>query len=84
MVYATSRTSNSITSFRRNGESGALRQLPPKAAGCISALPIPAAPGRALLGADVVVISPDAKNVYAGSFFGNAVAVFGRRGNPAS
>ncbi len=77
MVYATSRTSNSITSFRRNGESGALRQLPPKAAGCISALPIPGcSPGRALLGADVVVISPDAKNVYAGSFFGNAVAVF--------
>ncbi len=77
MVYATSRNSNSITSFRRNGKSGALRQLPPKSAGCISALPIPGcASGRALLGADVVVISPDARNVYAGSFFGNAVAVF--------
>jgi fibronectin-binding autotransporter adhesin len=78
MVYATSRDSNSITSFRRNSKSGALRQLPPKSAGCISALPIPGcARGRALLGADIVVISPDAKNVYAGSFFGNAVAVFG-------
>jgi len=78
MVYATSRNSNSITSFRRNGKSGALRQLPPKSAGCISALPIPGcAPGRALLGADVVAISPDAKNVYVGAFFGNAVAVFG-------
>jgi DNA-binding beta-propeller fold protein YncE len=77
MVYATSRNSNSITSFRRNTESGALRQLPPKGAGCISALPIPGcSAGRALLGADVVTISPDAKNVYAGSFFGNAVAVF--------
>lgn len=76
-VYATSRNSNSITSFRRNTESGSLRQLPPASAGCISALPIPGcAAGRALLGADVVVISPDAKNVYVGSFFGNAVAVF--------
>jgi DNA-binding beta-propeller fold protein YncE len=77
IVYATSRDSNSITSFRRNTESGSLRQLPPKSAGCISALPIPGcAAGRALLGADVVVISPDGKNVYTGSFFGNAVAVF--------
>lgn len=76
-VYATSRTANSITTFKRNTETGALKQLPPKAAGCISALPIPGcSPGRALLGADVVVISPDAKNVYVGSFFGNAVAVF--------
>ncbi len=76
-VYATSRDSNSITTFARNAESGSLRQLPPKAAGCISMLPIPGcATGRALLGADVVTISPDAKNVYAGSFFGNAVAVF--------
>ena len=58
-VYATSRTSNSITTFRRNRKSGALRQLPPKAAGCISALPIPGCtPGRALLGADVVVDQP--------------------------
>lgn len=76
MVYATSRDSNSITSFRRNAETGSLRQLPPKSAGCISALPIPGCTtGRGLLGADVVVISPDAKNVYVGAFFGNAVAV---------
>lgn len=77
VVYATSRNSNSITSFRRNTETGSLRQLPPKAAGCISALPIPGcSPGRALLGADVVALSPDGRNVYAGAFFGNAVAVF--------
>jgi DNA-binding beta-propeller fold protein YncE len=77
IVYATSRDSNSITTFLRNTKSGALRQLPPSRAGCISALPIPGCvAGRALLGADVVVISPDAKNVYVGAFFGNAVAVF--------
>jgi DNA-binding beta-propeller fold protein YncE len=78
-VYATSRGSNAIASFLRNPKTGALRQLPPAGAGCISALPIPGcAGGRALLGPDVVVISPDGENVYAGSFFGNAVAVFAR------
>ena len=82
-VYATSRDSNSIASFLRNPKTGALHQLPPAGAGCISALPIPGcAGGRALLGADVVAISPDGKNVYAGSFFGNAVAVFAR--NPST
>jgi DNA-binding beta-propeller fold protein YncE len=78
-VYATSRNGNSITSFVRNKNSGALRQLPPSAAGCISVLPVPGcSAGRALLGADVVTVSPDAKNVYVGAFFGNAVAVFSR------
>ena len=69
--------------FRRNAKTGALRQLPP-AAGCISGLPIPGcAAGRALLGPDVVVVSPDAENVYVGSFFGNAVAVFAAPRKPA-
>jgi DNA-binding beta-propeller fold protein YncE len=82
-LYATAREGNSITTFRRDPKTGALRQLPPTAAGCISALPIPGcAPGRALLGPDVVVISPDGTSVYAGSFFGNAVAAFTR--NPKS
>jgi DNA-binding beta-propeller fold protein YncE len=82
-LYATSREGNSITTFRRDPKTGALRQLPPTAAGCISALPIPGcALGRALLGPDVVVISPDGTSVYAGSFFGNAVAAFAR--NPKS
>ena len=34
--------------------------------------------GRALDGADVVVVSPDGQNVYVGAFFGNAVATFSR------
>ena len=42
-------------------------------------MPLPGcATGTALLGPDVVVVSPDGKNVYVGSFFGNAVAVFDR------
>ncbi len=77
-LYATSRTSNSVTIFRRNVSSGRLTQLPP-GFGCVSSLPIPGcAGGRALLAPDVIVVSPDGRNVYVGSFLGNAVAVFAR------
>jgi DNA-binding beta-propeller fold protein YncE len=78
-VYATSRTANSITVFRRDGKTGALTQLP-GSSGCIAGVPLPGCgSGRALLGPDVVTISPNgANNVYVGSFFGNEVAVFAR------
>ncbi len=77
-VYATSRASNTISVFHRDRSDGALSQLP-AGAGCISGLPVPnCANGRALVGPDVVVVSPDGKNVYVGSFFGNAVAIFSR------
>jgi DNA-binding beta-propeller fold protein YncE len=78
-VYATSRAGNSLTSFLRSPKTGALHQLPPARGGCISALPIPGClAGRALVTPDVVVVSPDGRNVYAGSFFGNSVASFAR------
>lgn len=81
-VYVTSRGSNSVTAFHRNRKTGALRQLP-GAFGCVSGLPLPGcAAGRALAAPDVVVVSRDGTNVYAGSFLGNAVAVFAR--DPAS
>lgn len=81
-VYVTSRGSNSVTAFHRNKKTGALRQLP-GAFGCVSGAPLPGcAAGRALLAPDVLVVSRDGKNVYAGSFLGNAVAVFAR--DPAS
>jgi DNA-binding beta-propeller fold protein YncE len=77
-VYATSRASDSVTVFRRNQSTGALTQ-PYAGAGCISGIPIPGCTGgRALVGPDVVLVSPDGKNVYVGSFFGNAIAVFNR------
>jgi DNA-binding beta-propeller fold protein YncE len=77
-VYATSRGSNTVSVFHRNSSTGALSQLP-GAAGCTSGLPVPVcASGRALVGPDVVVVSPNGANVYVGSFFGNAVAVFDR------
>lgn len=77
-VYTTSRASNTVSVFHRNRSTGALNQLP-AGAGCISGLPVPnCANGRALVGPDVVIVSPDGENVYVGSFFGNAVAVFDR------
>lgn len=76
-LYATSRDSSSVTAFRRSS-TGALKQLA-AGRGCISQLALPGCEtGRALTGADVVTISPDGRNVYVGSFFGNAVAVFNR------
>lgn len=80
-VYATSRGSSSLVSFHRNRVTGALRELPPSASGCVSGLPIPGCtPGRALKDPDVVVISPDGKNVYVGVFAGSAIASFSRAG----
>jgi len=77
-VYATARDSNSVAVFHRNRKTGALVQLPP-GSGCVAGLAIPGCVlGRALVGPDVVVISPDGKDVYVGSFFGNAVAEFSR------
>jgi DNA-binding beta-propeller fold protein YncE len=79
-VYVTARNSNSIAIFARNTKTGALTQLPAPF-GCVAGLPLPGcASGRALVGPDVVVASADGRNVYVGSFFGNAVAVFGRDG----
>ncbi len=81
-VYATSVKSETVTSFRRNPVTGALTQRL-DGSGCIAGTPLPlCSGGRTLLGADVVVASPDGKNVYVGSFFGNAIAVFDR--DPAS
>jgi DNA-binding beta-propeller fold protein YncE len=80
-VYATSRTGSSIIAFHRNRKSGALVQLPPSAAGCISGQAIPGCTlGRALKWPDVVVISPDGKNVYVGDFAGSGVISFARAG----
>jgi len=77
-VYVTSRAANSLTVFRRDPAGGGLEQLP-SGFGCISGLPVPVcASGRALVGPDVVVVSADGRNVYVGSFLGNAVAVFNR------
>jgi DNA-binding beta-propeller fold protein YncE len=80
-VYATSRGGSSVVSFHRNRVTGALRELPPSASGCISGIALPTCtPGRGLKDPDVVVVSPDGKNVYVGLFAGNGVASFARAG----
>jgi DNA-binding beta-propeller fold protein YncE len=80
-VYATSRGGSSITTFVRSRKTGQLRQLPPSASGCISGLPIPTCTtGRALKWPDVVVVSPDGRNVYVGDFAGSGVISFSRAG----
>jgi DNA-binding beta-propeller fold protein YncE len=78
-VYATSRDGASVITFHRNRKSGALKQLPPSAPGCVSGLPIPGCTaGRGVKWPDVVVISPDGKNVYVGDFAGSGVTSFSR------
>jgi DNA-binding beta-propeller fold protein YncE len=80
-VYATSRSGSSVVAFIRNRRTGQLRQLPPSASGCISGLPIPTCTtGRALKWPDVVVVSPEGKNVYVGDFAGSGVISFSRAG----
>jgi DNA-binding beta-propeller fold protein YncE len=73
-VYVASMGANAVDTFVRNPRTGALRQI-----GCNSAVPLPqCTQGPALLGADVVAVSDDGKNVYAGSFLSNAIVVFAR------
>ncbi len=77
-VYATSLGSEAVTVFSRDPATGALTQLPGPS-GCIAGPPIPGcAAGRAILGPDVITVSPDGANVYVGSFFGNAIVTFNR------
>ncbi len=76
-VYATSLVTNAVDSFRRNPSTGALTQLG-AGAGCLAAALPGCTVARALAGPDVVSVSPDGRNVYVGSFTGNAIAVFSR------
>lgn len=77
-VYATSFDSSSLAIFERNPSTGALTQAA-DGRGCLAASALPGCQtARGLDGADVVVVSPDGRNVYTGSFLGNTVAVFSR------
>jgi len=77
-VYASAYFSAALDVLNRNAASGAVTQKP-RAPGCLVASPPPGClPGRALLGASSVVVSPDAKNVYSAAFASNAVGIFTR------
>jgi DNA-binding beta-propeller fold protein YncE len=80
-VYATTHGSASVVAFIRNRKTGQLRQLPSSASGCISGGATPGCTaGRGIKWPDVVVVSPDGKNVYVGDFAGSGVTSFSRAG----
>jgi DNA-binding beta-propeller fold protein YncE len=77
-AYVASFASGAIDVLARERESGVVVQVPGRA-GCIAAKSVPECrPGRALKGVSSVAVSPDGRNVYATSFFSNAVDVFRR------
>jgi DNA-binding beta-propeller fold protein YncE len=77
-VYAVAFTSGALDVLNRNAVSGAVTQKP-RAPGCLVRGAVPGCtPGRGLLGASSVAVSPDGKNVYSAAFASNAVAIFKR------
>jgi 6-phosphogluconolactonase (cycloisomerase 2 family) len=77
-VSATSLLASSVTTYRRNEDTGALTQLA-GSRGCISGTGVPGcASARGLNGPDVIAASSDGQSVYVGSFPGSALAVFQR------
>ena len=77
-VYATSAAGSSLAIFHRNRVTGTLTQLP-GTLGCFARTARPrCASARALIGPDVIAVSPDGKNVYVGAFFGDAAVAFSR------
>jgi DNA-binding beta-propeller fold protein YncE len=78
-VYAATNGSDAVSVFSRNQTTGALTQLA-GTDGCVSETGTggACAKGSALDGARYVTVSPDGKNVYVASYFGNAVAIFSR------
>ncbi|HEX3832968.1 MAG TPA: hypothetical protein VHW04_13415 [Solirubrobacteraceae bacterium] len=81
-LYAVAYTSGALDVFNRNTGSGAVIQKP-RIPGCLVAGAKPGCtPGRALLGASSVAVSPDGKNVYSAAFKSNAVGIFKRVTKP--
>jgi DNA-binding beta-propeller fold protein YncE len=77
-VYAAAFTSGALDVLNRNAGSGAVTQKS-RAPGCLVRGAVPGCtPGRALLGASSVAVSPDGKNVYSAAFKSNAVGIFKR------
>jgi DNA-binding beta-propeller fold protein YncE len=87
-VYVASSLSDAVAIFRRNTTNNTLTQLvgPTGKAGCISQTgkdgkdgqTIVCIDGKALIGANSVVVSPDAKSVYVASFASDAITAFRR------
>ena len=77
-VYVTSLFSNSVTSFTRNGSTGALTQRE-GTGGCLIYLRSAGCSfGRALIAPEGLALSPDGKNAYVAAFRSGAIAVLNR------
>lgn len=77
-LYAATFASGALDVFNRSADSGAVTQKS-RAPGCIVGSATPGCtPGRALLGASSVAVSPDGRNVYTAAFKSNAVGIFRR------
>ena len=77
-VYATSLTSNSLTSFSRTSSSGQLAQLPGTSACAIYVLAVGCSLGRELRSPEGLAVSPDGASVYAAAFASGTLDVFDR------
>ncbi|HEX6204727.1 MAG TPA: beta-propeller fold lactonase family protein [Solirubrobacterales bacterium] len=77
-VYVTSLFSNSVTSFTRNGSTGALTQRE-GTGGCLIFLRSAGCSfGRALIAPEGLALSPDGKNAYVAAFKSGAIAILNR------
>jgi hypothetical protein len=78
-VYAAVRDSGALAAFRRDGRTGALRQLAGRR-GCLGGAPTDGcAAARNLAGARALTLSPDGRSVYVASAGGLAVLARDRR-----
>lgn len=82
-VYVASIVGSSIAIFDRNTRTGSLKQKS-GSAGCVAkTADLGCTVGRAIDGADVVVVSPGGGSVYAGSFASGAIISFDRSSSGA-
>jgi DNA-binding beta-propeller fold protein YncE len=77
-VYVTSALSNSVTTFSRASDTGALTQGTGTSGCVVYVLAVGCSLGRALRDPEGIAVSPDGANVYAAAFVSGAVDVFNR------
>ncbi len=77
-VYVTSLISNSLTSFTRAADTGALTQQSGTSACVIYVYAVGCSLGRAFSAPEGLAVAPDGTSVYATAFKSNAVDVFDR------
>jgi DNA-binding beta-propeller fold protein YncE len=83
-LYTAAFASDALDVLDRDAQSGALVQKP-RRPGCLTrGVPQTCLPGRGLLGASSIAVSPDGRYVYSAAFASNAADVFKRIGKTTS